>query len=152
MNKPTEPGAGQNGTFLEDMAVGLSAELVRTVEAADIQKFAEVSGDTNPVHLDEEFAKSTIFKGRVAHGMLSAGYLSAIFGTKLPGPGGIYLSQNLKFTAPVRIGDTVLARVEVTDVDANRGRVRFDCLCSVAGKAVIKGEAELLVPRRDDQT
>jgi len=83
---------------------------------------------------------------------LSAGYLSAIFGTKLPGPGGIYLSQNLKFTAPVRIGDTVLARVEVADIDAKRGRVRFDCLCSVAGKAVIKGEAELLVPRRDDQT
>jgi len=152
MNNSMDPGAAQQGTFLEDMAVGMSAELARTVEAADILMFAEVSGDTNPVHLDEDFAKATIFKGRVAHGMLSAGYLSAIFGTKLPGPGGIYLSQNLKFTAPVRIGDTVLARVEVADIDAKRGRVRFDCLCSVAGKAVIKGEAELLVPRRDDQT
>ncbi len=152
MDDPTADGAARQGYFLEDMNIGMSAELARTVGAADILMFAGVSGDTNPVHLDEEFAKTTIFEGRVAHGMLAAGYLSAIFGTKLPGPGAIYLSQSLKFTAPVRIGDTVLARVEVTEIDAKRGRVRFDCQCSVAGKAVLKGEAELLVPRIDNRT
>lgn len=97
----------------EDLDLGMSASVSRTISEADILMFAGVSGDTNPVHLDQEFAASTMFGGRIAHGMLSAGLISAVFGTRLPGPGSIYLSQNLKFKAPVKIGDTVVARVTV---------------------------------------
>ena len=99
------------GYQFEDLSIGMSASLSRTVSEADILMFAGVSGDNNPVHMDEEFAASTMFGGRIAHGMLSAGLISAVFGTRLPGPGSIYLSQNLKFKAPVRIGQTLVATV-----------------------------------------
>lgn len=138
-----------NGLFLEDLTVGQSAELARTVTGDDLVAFAAVTGDSNPVHLDEAYAASTPFGGRIAHGMLSAGYISAVIGTRLPGPGAIYVSQSLKFRRPVKIGDTVVARAEITAIDFGRGRVTLKTVCSVAGKAVVEGEAEIMVPRRD---
>lgn len=136
------------GLFLEDLSVGQSEELARTVTGSDLEAFAAVTGDDNPVHLDEAFAAATPFGGRIAHGMLSAGYISAVIGTRLPGPGAIYVSQSLRFRRPVRIGDTVTARAEITAIDQARGRVSLKTVCSVAGKTVVDGEAEIMVPRR----
>ena len=132
----------------EDLELGMSASVSRTVSEADILMFAGVSGDTNPVHLDEEFAASTMFGGRIAHGMLSAGLISAVFGTRLPGPGSIYLSQTLKFKAPVKIGDTVVARVTVKELKTEKRRAVFSTVCSVGSTVVLDGEAELLIPAR----
>jgi 3-hydroxybutyryl-CoA dehydratase len=137
-----------SGVRLEDLAVGQSARIVRRVIAADIEAFAAVTGDDNPIHLDEAYAKATQFGGRVAHGMLSAGYISAVLGTKLPGPGAIYLSQTLSFRRPVRIGDEVEAEATVSAIDTARARVTFQTVCRVAGKAVVEGEAQVIVPRR----
>ena len=134
--------------FLEDLTVGQSAEMTRTVQADDLVAFAAVTGDDNPVHLDEAFAKTTNFGGRIAHGMLSAGYISAVIGTKLPGFGAIYLEQTLRFRRPVRIGDEVTARAEITAIDAGRARVTLATTCRVAGKLVVEGEATIMVPRR----
>jgi len=137
-----------HGHYLEDMSVGMTAVYTRTVTEADIVLFCGISGDTNPVHLDHEFAKNTIFKGRIAHGMLTASFISTVLGTKLPGPGCIYVSQNLRFRAPVHIGQTVTARVTVRKVDTVRGRVTVETVCYVDDLLVIDGEAELSVPRR----
>ncbi len=137
-----------SGYCLEDLKEGMSAIYTKTVTDADLVLFAGVSGDVNPVHLDQDYAKTTMFHGRVAHGMLTASFISTVLGTKLPGPGCVYLSQNLKFKAPVRPGDTVKAKVTVKSVDLARGRVTVDTACSVAGKSVIEGEAVLMVPRR----
>src|SRR5512147_836967 len=104
------------GYFIEDLSVGLAASYAKTITDADIVLFAGVSGDTNPVHLDQTFAEKTPFKTRIAHGMLSAGFISTVLGTKLPGPGAIYMSQTLKFKAPVKIGDTVVATCTVTEI------------------------------------
>ena len=106
-----------NGYFLEDLTVGMTAVYAKTITDTDIVMFAGISGDTNPVHLNQDYASATMFKSRIAHGMLSAGFISTVLGTKLPGPGCIYLSQNLKFKAPVRVGDTVVARATITDID-----------------------------------
>src|SRR6516162_9624971 len=107
----------QHGYYLEDLEVGMTATYAKTVTDADVVLFAGVSGDSNPVHIDNEFAQRTMFKGRIAHGMLTASFISTALGTKLPGPGCIYISQNLRFRAPVRIGDTVRTRVSVTAID-----------------------------------
>src|SRR3954465_3149591 len=136
------------GKYLDEISDGMTAVFSKTVTEADIVLYAGISGDTNPVHLDEEFAKPTMFKGRIAHGMLTAGFISAVLGTKLPGPGSIYLSQSLKFKAPVRIGDTVRARVTVSAIDQEKARVTFATTCHVGDKIVLDGEAQLLVPRR----
>ena len=136
------------GLCMEDLAVGQAAELTRTVAAADLDAFAAVTGDDNPIHLGEEYAAAGPFKGRVAHGMLTAGYISATIGAKLPGPGAIYVSQTLRFRRPVRIGDTVTARVEITALDQARSRATLATVCRVNGKAVVEGEAEVMVPRR----
>jgi 3-hydroxybutyryl-CoA dehydratase len=136
------------GKYLEEIGEGMTAVFSKTVTEADIVLFAGITGDTNPVHLDEEFAKPTLFKGRIAHGMLTAGFISTVFGTKLPGPGCIYLSQTLKFKAPVRIGDTVHARVTVSTVDRDKGRVTFATTCHVGETIVLDGEAQLMVPKR----
>jgi 3-hydroxybutyryl-CoA dehydratase len=136
------------GKYLDEITEGMSAIFSKTVTEADIVLFAGITGDTNPVHLDEEFAKPTMFKGRIAHGMLTAGFISAVFGTKLPGPGCIYMSQNLKFKAPVKIGDTVKARVTVSAIDQEKARVTFATTCHVGDKIVLDGEAQLMVPRR----
>ena len=136
------------GHFFEDLSVGQSAEITRTVDAPDIEAFAAVSGDVNPVHLDAAYAEGTPFKGRIAHGMLSAAYISAVLGTRLPGPGAIYLSQSLRFRRPVKIGDMVTARVTVQALDERRAHVTFATLCQVDGRTVVDGEAVVMVPRR----
>lgn len=134
--------------YFEDLAVGQTATIAKTITEADILMFAAVSMDTNPVHLDAEAAAGSMFKERIAHGMLSAGLISAVLGTKLPGPGTVYLGQTLKFRAPVKIGQTVTATVEVTAIDAEKKRATFRTICTVAGKPVIEGEAQVMVPTR----
>ena len=114
----------------------------------DIEQFAEISTDHNPVHLDDEYARDTIFEGRIAHGMLTAGLVSAVIGEQLPGHGTIYMSQNLKFLAPVRPGDLVHAEVKVVDMVIDKRRVKLDCRCEVNGKNVLVGEAMVLAPSR----
>ncbi len=138
-----------NGLRLEDLSLGQSAEVSHTVTDADIRAFAEVSGDNNPVHLDEDYAAATPFKTRIAHGMLSAGYISAVLGTQLPGPGAIYISQTMNFKRPVRIGDEVITRATVAAIDSEKARVTLATVCEVAGKAVVEGEAVVMVPRRE---
>ena len=138
----------QNGYDIEDISVGMSAETAKTITEADILMFSAVSTDTNAVHLDEEYGKTTMFGGRIAHGMLSASLISAVLGTRLPGPGVIYLGQSLRFKAPVRIGDTVRATVTVKEVLADKCRVVLDTVCSVGGKAVIEGEATVMATSR----
>ena len=130
----------------EQLAVGQTASLGKTVTEADILMYAAVSLDTNPVHVNEEAGKESTFGGRVAHGMLSAGLISAVLGTKLPGPGTIYLGQTLRFKAPVKIGDTVTATVEITALDPAKKRATLKTVCTVAGKTVIEGEAQVQVP------
>jgi len=130
---------------IEDLEIGQSATYERTVTDADIVKFAEISGDDNPVHLDEEFAAKTLFKGRIAHGMLAASFISTTVGTKLPGYGAIYISQSLRFKAPVRIGDAVVTTATVKAINAERKRVTMETVCSVGGTVVVEGEAELML-------
>ena len=141
-------GTAAKGVYFEDLSLGQEASLAKTVSEADITAFADISGDRNPVHLDAEYAASTIFKERIAHGMLSAAYISAVFGMKLPGPGAIYISQTLNFKAPVKIGDTVVTAVKVIELVAEKRRARFECVCSVNDKPVVQGEAVLMVPAR----
>ena len=136
------------GYHFEELEVGMSAALARTITDADILMFAGVSGDTNPMHMNQELAEASMFEGRIAHGMLSASYLSTVFGTRLPGPGSIYLSQSLRFKAPVRPGDTVVARVTLTALNPARRRASFDTVCTVGGRVVLEGQAELMVPAR----
>lgn len=136
------------GFYFDELTVGQSAELTHVVGAADIEAFAEVSHDTNPVHLDDAYARTTTFGGRIAHGMLGAAYISAVLGTKLPGPGAIYLSQSLRFRRPVKIGDPVTAKVTVKALDEKRGHATLETVCQVNGKTVIDGEAVVMVARR----
>lgn len=133
---------------IDQLQPGMSASLAKTVTEADIVLFAGISTDVNPAHLDEEYSKGTMFGGRIAHGMLSAGFISAVLANKLPGPGTIYLSQTLKFKAPVRPGDTVTATVTVREVNVAKNRVTLDTVCTVAGKVVIEGEALMMPPAR----
>lgn len=138
----------RSGYFFEDIELGMEASFAKTVSEADIVSFADISGDKNPVHLDADYAAKTMFKDRIAHGMLTAGYLSAVFGMQLPGPGAIYISQTLNFKGPVRIGDKVIAKVRVLEMFPAKRRVRFECLCTVNDKSVLEGEAMLMVPGR----
>jgi len=140
--------AAMNGLFLEDLTVGQSAMFGKTVTEADIMAFAGVSGDTNPIHLHEGFAKTTRFGQRIAHGMLSGAFISTVIGTKLPGPGAIYVSQTMNFMAPVLIGDTITAVATVSAIDAQKRRVTIKTQCLNGDKVVIDGEAVVLVPRR----
>ncbi len=137
-----------HGYYLEDLRVGMSAVFGKTITEADIQSFAGVSGDTNPLHLHDDFARGTMFKGRIAHGMLSASFISTVVGTKLPGPGAVYVSQTLNFRAPVRVGDCVTARATIREILAEKRRVKFDTVCTVGDKVVLDGEATILVFRR----
>ncbi|WP_417259462.1 MaoC family dehydratase [Celeribacter sp.] len=131
---------------IEDIEVGMTRSLRKVVTDRDIELFAEVSTDRNPVHLDDDYARDTIFEGRIAHGMLTAGLISAVIGEQLPGHGTIYLGQTLKFMAPVRPGDTVLAEVTVTDIIHAKRRVSLECRCTVGDTVVLKGEATVLAP------
>ncbi len=137
------------GIFFEDMYIGMEASLLQIVGGDEINAFAQVSGDINPIHLDEAYAKETPFRRRIAHGMLSAAYISAVFGTKLPGPGCIYISQTLNFRAPVHIGDHVKTTVRVSDLIEPRKRAIFNCHCAVGEKVVLEGEAVIMVPSRN---
>ncbi|MGI9413389.1 MAG: MaoC family dehydratase [Hyphomicrobiales bacterium] len=136
------------GYFIEDLEVGMAAEFERTVTSSDIEVFADVSGDTNPLHLDDDYAATTMFKSRIAHGMLTASFISTVLANKLPGPGTIYLSQSLRFKAPVKPGDTVVTRAMVTDLDSHRKRATLSCECSVGELIVLDGEAKVMVPSR----
>lgn len=140
-----------DGLFFEDLAVGRTASFAKTITEADILLFAGVSGDTNPVHINAEAAAETPFKERIAHGMLSASLISTVLGTRLPGPGTIYLSQTLKFRAPVRIGATVTATAEVTALDPAKKRATLRTTCTAGGKVVIEGEAVVMVASREVQ-
>ena len=142
----------KHGYFLDDLQVGMSATYTKTVTDTDITTFADVSGDTNPVHLDDTFAEMTLFGERIAHGMLSASFISTVFGTRLPGPGCVYISQNLRFRAPVKVGDTVEAKVTVKEIIHEKKRVFFDTVCTVDGRPVLDGEACLMVNPRAEVT
>jgi len=135
------------GFCYEDFTVGQVASRTNLVTEDVINSFAEVSTDKNPVHIDAEYAKGTMFKERIAHGMLSAGYISSVIGMQMPGPGCIYVTQTLAFKAPVKIGDTVTTTVTTLELLPKR-RVRFSTVCSVEGKTVVEGEAVMLVPGR----
>lgn len=131
---------------IEDIEIGMVRSVQKIVTDRDIELFAEVSTDRNPVHLDDDYAQDTIFGGRIAHGMLTAGLVSAVIGEQLPGHGTVYLGQSLKFLAPVRPGDLVLAEVEVKDIDYGKRRVTMETRCLVEGKKVLIGEAVVLAP------
>lgn len=136
------------GYSLEDLTIGMTARYARTITEADLVLFAGISGDSNPLHMNETYALTTPFKGRIVHGMLSASFLSTAIAGRLPGPGSIYISQNLKFRAPVRIGDTVEARVTVAEIHPEKNRVVLKTTCSVGDKVVIDGDATVMVPTR----
>ena len=137
-----------HGYYFEDLEVGMHEVFAKTITDADITSFAGLSGDTNPIHLNHEFAAMTMFEGRIAHGMLSSSFISTVIGTKLPGPGCIYVSQNLRFKAPVRSGDTVSAHCTITNLNPEKKFVDLHTPCLVNGKVVIDGEATVLVPSR----
>ena len=137
-----------HGYYLEDLSPGMEASVSKTITDEDVSNFAALSGDINPVHLDDDFAAGTIFKKRIAHGFLTGALFSTVLGTKLPGPGCIYLSQTMKFKAPVYIGSEVVATCKITGVDPEKGRVTLACDCSVGGKTVLEGEALMMVDRR----
>jgi 3-hydroxybutyryl-CoA dehydratase len=133
---------------IEDIEIGMVRTLRKVVTDADIEMFATISTDRNPVHLDEDYAQETIFGGRIAHGMLTAGLISAVIGEQLPGHGTVYLGQSLKFLAPVRPGDTVLTEVEVVEIDHAKRRVTMNTRCLVNNKKVLVGDATVLAPSR----
>lgn len=138
-----------NGYYFEEISIGMTAEFSKTVTEAEINAFAQLSEDFNPVHLDEAYAKTTMFKGRIAHGMLSAAFISTALGTRLPGPGCVYVNQSLKFKAPVRIGDTVVTRVEVLGLVPEKKFVTLKTTCLVNEKVVLEGEATMMVAARE---
>lgn len=136
------------GKSISEIKIGDSAEQSKTISEADVYLFAGVTGDFNPSHLNAQEAARGIFKERIAHGMLSAGLISAVLGMQLPGPGAIYLSQNLKFVAPVKFGDTIIARAEVVDRNVDRNRITLKTTCTnQEGKVVIDGEAVIMPPK-----
>ena len=138
----------QHGYYLEDLTIGMESSYQKTITETDIDAFAALTGDTNPVHLDSEYAATTPFKARIAHGMLSAGLISTVLGTQLPGPGCIYLEQQIKFKAPVFIGDTLVATVTVEDINQRRGRVSLKTQCFVNTKLVLDGTASMMVDKK----
>jgi 3-hydroxybutyryl-CoA dehydratase len=133
---------------IDQIEVGMSESYSQTITDADIKSFAGISGDNNPVHMSDEYAEKTRFKKRIAHGFLSSSFFSALFGTKLPGEGCVYVAQNLIFKKPVYIGDTVTASIEVIDVDIKKRRVFFKTICKVKNKIVIDGSSEMYIPKK----
>ena len=138
----------QHGYYLEDLSIGMVSSYKKTITAKDIEAFAAVTGDSNPVHLDADYAATTPFKARMAHGMMSAGLISTVLGTQLPGPGCIYLDQQIKFRAPVFIDDTVVATVTVEEINQRRGRVSLKTQCFVKDKLVADGTASMMVDKK----
>jgi len=136
------------GKTIDELKVGENAQFSKTVSETDVYLFAGITGDFNPAHVDEEYAKKTYFGTRIAHGLLSAGFISTVLGTRLPGPGAVYLRQELTFLGAVKIGDTITARVEVTEIDTVKGRVKLLTTCdNQEGKRVLTGEAVVSPPR-----
>ena len=137
------------GKTIHEMKIGDTASMAKTVTEYDIYQFAGVTGDFNPIHINKEYASGTFFKGRIAHGMLSAGFISAVVGTKLPGTGCIYVSQTVNFRAPVRIGDTITTTAEVVELMVEKNRVRLKTTCTNQdGTLVVDGEALMLAPKK----
>jgi 3-hydroxybutyryl-CoA dehydratase len=134
--------------YFEDLSLGMTETYTKTVKSSDVIGFAELSGDRNPIHLSEHFAARTPFRGRIAHGLYTASLVSAVIGTRLPGPGAIYLSQTLNFKAPVKIGDTVIAKVEVVELIERGSRAKLSCQCRVGETVVLEGEALVKIPTR----
>ena len=137
-----------HGLYFEDLEEGMRDAYAKTITDADVITFAGISGDTNPVHLNHEFASETLFEGQVAHGMLTASFISTVIGTKLPGPGCIYVSQNLRFMAPVKVGDTVTATCTISRLIPEKHMIEMETICSVGGKTVLDGQAIILVPTK----
>jgi 3-hydroxybutyryl-CoA dehydratase len=135
--------------FFEDLSVGMTETLRKTIDSSDVVGFAEVTGDRNPIHLSEHFAAKTPFGTRIAHGLYTASLISAVLGTRLPGPGAVYISQSLHFRAPVKIGDTVEVSVKVAELMPEKFRARLSCTCSVEGEIVLDGEAWVKVPSKE---
>lgn len=135
-----------NSYKIEEIEIGMEVSYSQTITDSDVKAFSGISGDKNPVHMDEEYASKSRYKRRIAHGMMSAGYFSALFGTKLPGEGCVYVSQSLNFKRPVYIGDTIIAIIIVKEIDIKKKRVFFNTICKVKNKVVIDGEAEIYVP------
>ncbi|GEP09475.1 3-hydroxybutyryl-CoA dehydratase [Methylobacterium gnaphalii] len=136
--------------YFEDLTLGLTETLKKEISSSDVVGFAEITGDRNPIHLSEHFAARTPFGTRIAHGLYTAGLISAVLGTRLPGPGAVYISQTLNFRAPVRIGDTVEVIVEVAELIPERRRARLSCTCKVGDEVVLDGEALVKVPKREE--
>lgn len=136
-----------NGYRFEELKVGMSAVYSRTITDTDLRNFSGVSGDTNPMHLNEEYAKTTPFKGCIVHGMLTASLLSTVIGTKLPGPGCLYVSQTLFFKAPVHVGETVYAKATITELIPERRRAKLQTQCFVKDTVVLDGEAVVQLSR-----
>jgi len=138
------------GKSIKELEVGEKAMFTKTVTETDVYNYAGVTGDFNPAHINESFAKNTMFEGRIAHGMIAAGFISAVLGTKLPGPGCIYVSQDLKFTAPVKYGDTITAKVTVDKKNVEKNRVELETVCTnQLDKTVVKGKAVIMPPVKD---
>ena len=135
--------------YFEDLSVGMTETLTKTVDISDVVGFAVVTGDRNPIHLSEHFAAQTPFGTRIAHGLYTASLISAVLGTRLPGPGAVYISQTLNFRAPVKIGDTVEVKVTVAELMAEKRRARLACTCCVGGETVLDGEAWVKVPSKE---
>lgn len=133
---------------IDDLKVGMCASYSQTITDADIKNYAGISGDRNPVHLDTEYAEKSMFKKRIAHGMISSGFFSALFGTQLPGEGCVYVSQSLKFRKPVYIDDTVVATIMVERIEKEKRRVYFNTYCKVGKQKVITGQAEIYIPEK----
>ena len=148
MDTTTKPLDQLHGYYFEDLEEGMPDVFAKTITDADIITFAGISGDTNPVHLSHEFASETMFEGRIAHGMLTASFISTVIGTKMPGAGCIYVSQNLRFKAPVRSGETVTATCTVTKLIPEKRLIELKTVCTVSGKPVVDGEATIMVRTR----
>ena len=141
-----------HGYYFEELEEGMSHAYGRTVTDADVVLFSGISGDMNPIHMNHEFASETVFEGRIVHGMLTASFISTVIGTKLPGPGCIYVNQSLRFKAPVKAGDTVTARATITKLVPDRQFVELETVCSVGGTVVIQGVATVMVPTKAEVT
>ena len=140
------------GYGINELEVGQSAEITRLVDDNTVKQFAEVSGDFNPLHMDEAYAARSPFRGRIAHGALVASFISCVLGNHLPGPGAVFAGMTMRFERPVRIGDTVIARATVTDVDVKARRVKLACVCEVEGQTCMEADAEVIVRKRRKST
>lgn len=134
--------------YLEDLEVGMKSSTNMVITGEKIDTFAELTGDKNPIHVDEEFAKTTMFGQRIAHGALSASLISAVLGNDLPGPGAVFVELNLRFRRPAFIGDDVIAVAEVAEINERNGRVKMKCYCEVNGKQICRGDAGVIVKKR----